>query len=1136
MSTIQLKSGELTVTRDGQAMKLSVGDAVLFNDEVVNTGSSDAVVEIPALVGGQTPAVLTLQPEASARIVQKVDVATGIEQAEVVPTCQSGVSIENEDDELASGILNAGDGCGYVGLVGAGLLAAGVSPLAAAAVAAGVFVAVDDNNDSGGGTGGGSSGGGSGGGVPPTGPADSAGGLAGTVDGLSESVSQTPLAPVTTVLEPVADALTQAGGALNDVAANDPTGVVGVIAEVVGVSTPGGGSADQGLVGGVNSVASAVANGTEGTPLAPVGEALAPLVGSSNGSTSGLASGLGAIGTVLNNDSSPLAPVTSGLLGPVVGGEGTGAQGLPGTLNAVADGANALTATGPLAPLAPVTDALDQGLNALAGGLLTAGNTLDENSSADPTGTLDTVAELLGAPVEPKGPAAPGATNTSSGAAGTVADVGTALADTPLEPLTAATTPLANGLLTAGNAIGGFSDQDPTGVTSVLAGVLGSTGTQGSSESGLAGGVNALSDGLEAGAHDTPLGELITPVTETLGADNGAMNGVAQGLAAVGSVLSNDSSPLAPLTSGVLGPVVGGDNTGAQGLPETLHQVASGLNDLTATGPLNPLTPATDALAQGVNALADGLATAGATLDENKAADPTGTVDLLAELLGAPVEPKGATAPAATTGTTGLAGTLADVGHALEATPLAPATALTGPLADGALTAGNALAGFSEQDPTGLAALLGKTLGSNAAASSTDDGLVGGLNALATGLDKGAEGSPLADVVDPLSRTVGSDEGQTSGVALALSEIGGVLVGDSSPLAPLTSGLLGPVVGTHGNEHGGVVQTLEGVADGANALTATGPLAPLAPVTDGVAMVLDTAAGGLGTAADALAGNAGADPSGTLQLISDLLGGQATGGGAPSPTPNADGLAGALLDVGTALNKTPLSPLAAVTDALGSGLLAAGSALGDVAAQDPTGLATLLTHVLGTTDTQVSTDSGVVGVLNAIAAGLDAGTTGSPLEGLIDPVSELVGSQEGATNGVAAGVAALGTTLALDDSPLAPLTSGILSPVVGQSAGVESGLPSTLHQVALGLGDLTTDSVLAPLAPVTDALATVLDTVGGGLAQGGAAITDFSAQDPSGVAHLLGDLLGGGSGVGIASTSVDFSAFELPRLPANLPF
>ena len=29
MSTIQLKSGELTVTRDGQAMKLSVGDAVV---------------------------------------------------------------------------------------------------------------------------------------------------------------------------------------------------------------------------------------------------------------------------------------------------------------------------------------------------------------------------------------------------------------------------------------------------------------------------------------------------------------------------------------------------------------------------------------------------------------------------------------------------------------------------------------------------------------------------------------------------------------------------------------------------------------------------------------------------------------------------------------------------------------------------------------------------------------------------------------------------------------------------------------------------------------------------------------------------------------------------------------------------
>lgn len=892
MAQIVIKAGELAVSRGEEKVLLGPGEPVLFGDEILNQANQDAVVEIGSFVQGQTPSILTLQAGASAKIQRKVDEATGIEQAEIVPTCEQGVLLDNEEDELASGVLAQQQGCGVFGLVGGGLLAAGSGPLAAAAAAGGLLL-LSNSDDSTAGT----QPSPNVGSVPPS-QADQANGLAGTVDSVSEGVAQTPAAPLTQVLEPVAQALTDVGSALDGAAEQDSTGIVDLVSEVVGVAQPGSGSSDSGLVGGVNGLAAALDAGTKDTPLAPLVEPLANLVGSDSGKTTGVASALAGLGSVLTNDESALNPLTSGLLGPTVGGSGSANQGLPSTLNQVTDGLESLT----------------------------------------------------------------------------------------------------------------------------------------SSDSALA-----------------------------------------------------------------------------------------------------PLSPVTSAVSEVVNTVADGLSQVGQALDENKDADPTGVVDLLAEVFGAPVEagvtPEG---PQVDESTTGLAGVVGDVDSALDQTALEPLTALTNPVAGVLLTVGDAVAGVSEQDPTGLTSLLGNAVGTNDTSSSTDSGLVGAVNALATGLDMGTEGTPLDVLVDPLARTLGSDEGQTSGVALGLSELGGVLSEDVSPLAPLTAELLGPVVGTHDGSFNGLPGTLDGVSSGLEELSNQSALDPLSPVTDGVGALLATLSDGIEMGGDALAENAPVDPTGTLGLLAEVLGGEVV---KPEPTPQPEGqttngVAGLLDDVGTGLIQTPLATVAGLTDALASGLVQAGDALGGVAEQDPTGLATLLTNILGTTDTKASEDTGLVGGINSLATGLDEGSTGTPLEGLIDPVADLLGSQEGSTSGVAAGVGALGTTLALDSSPLSPLTSGLLAPIVGQSSGVDSGLPTTLDKVADGLTDLTSDSALQPLTPVTEGVSTVVKTVSNGCRGIGRQVSEFAQNDPSDVSSLVGDLLGGSRGRGrsIGRRDADSDLFDSSAL------
>jgi hypothetical protein len=145
---------------------------------------------------------------------------------------------------------------------------------------------------------------------------------------------------------------------------------------------------------------------------------------------------------------------------------------------------------------------------------------------------------------------------------------------------------------------------------------------------------------------------------------------------------------------------------------------------------------------------------------------------------------------------TGVAGLLDEAGTGLNETPLAPATALTDALADGVNTVADQLAGLTANDPTGLSGLMASTLGqSQPGTADSTFGLSGGLNSLTDGLSDGAAGTPLAGLVDPLSGVLAGDTSSLTGVGSALADIGASLAGDTSPLGPLTTDLLAPIVG-----------------------------------------------------------------------------------------------------------------------------------------------------------------------------------------------------------------------------------------------------------------------------------------------------------------------------------------------------
>lgn len=400
VAMVQTPNATPTVTRNGQA----VAGAELFQwgDEISNTSATPMEIRIPARGAGQGDTLLVLQPGAAARLEEIGSDVVGAASRTKVVALTEGVELYDIDDDVSSAILEQGSG-EMSGLVGAGLLAGGLGGGAAAgigAVAAGAFLLDDDNNNGGAGADGGG-----------------AGGLAGGVESVGDGLEETPLAPVAGVTDAVSDGLAQVGGAIGGISDQDPTGLTDVLAGVVGDPTSGDGSSAGGLVGAVNAISTGLDSGTENTPLAPLIDPLTETLGSDSGAVDGVAQGLADVGNTLASDGSPLAPITSDILAPIVGtsGDTSTTNGLPGTLNEVSEGLTDLTAEdAALAPLDPVTGALGDGVNALADGVETLGSAVTDASAQDPTGLLGTVGELLGGDTATSGDSGTGALPTDA--------------------------------------------------------------------------------------------------------------------------------------------------------------------------------------------------------------------------------------------------------------------------------------------------------------------------------------------------------------------------------------------------------------------------------------------------------------------------------------------------------------------------------------------------------------------------------------------------------------------------------------------------------------------------------------------------------------------------------------------------
>ena len=355
---------------------------------------------------------------------------------------------------------------------------------------------------------------------------------------------------------------------------------------------------------------------------------------------------------------------------------------------------------------------------------------------------------------------------------------------------------------------------------------------------------------------------------------------------------------------------------------------------------------------------------------------------------------------------------------------------MTGAVADGLATVSDGIASMSEQDPTGVANLLAETIGQpQEGYTNEQEGLAGTLSNLSQGLAEGAEPTPLDPVVDPLAQTLGYSEnepaqqtmiarlstaeaenkGEVDGVAQGLTTIGNVLASDESPLNPLTAGILAPVVGTSDADAGspGVPGTLQEVAEGLTDLTnPNSAFAPLAPLTSGLAFVV---AGG-------------EDPTGGQlpeQLTVGLAGGVALLG--EQATDNS-GSAG------------PGEPLVETV----------GNLLGGERAED---------------------DGGEPGEGEEPEEPGEGGTTGTPLDVILDPIADAVGGG------------------GLPETPLSPLTDALM----------ENTDPDVFAESLAGvIEDIGANT---PLAAVTEPLAEALRS--GGLPDMGGGDDGEEPEEPN---------------------------------------
>ena len=395
-----------------------------------------------------------------------------------------------------------------------------------------------------------------------------------------------------------------------------------------------------------------------------------------------------------------------------------------------------------------------------------------------------------------------------------------------MAPLTAATGALADGLTTVSDGIASFSEQDPSGLSTVLAETVGQP-QEGytNDQEGLVGVVSNLSQGLAEGAEETPLDPVVDPLAQTLGySEEDGTDGVASGLSSVGDTLAADESQLSPLTSEILAPIVGTDEEsgGSTGLSGTLDETGEGLTDLTnEDSALAPLDPATSAVSDMVvSALSSGISDGGdAIIDNSEMAGPgEELITTVGTLLGGESTPDTEEPPPEEGGTTGtpldvvldpLTGAL-DGGGETPETPLSPLTDALMDNSDPAVFAEN-VAGVIDD--------VGANTPLEAVTDPISDALSGGGDDTGGGDTGGTTGTPLDVVLDPLAEAVaggGDDTGGTTGTPL------------DAVLDPLAEAAMG------GGDTA-PVDDLLGMADGTPISTVTDPLQDaISPLTGGL--------------------------------------------------------------------------------------------------------------------------------------------------------------------------------------------------------------------------------------------------------------------------------------------------------------
>ncbi|WP_370261623.1 hypothetical protein [Limnobacter sp.] len=327
LATVSALEGRVYVVRDGAERLLTPNMALRAGDVLRSTENSLAVLSIPG-TQQQIPAFLEVANGGMAQLEFDPDlgehgqvvVKSGTDTTDGTVTLVSDLPGENQ-----AAVLEGQESQGEAfGLFGAGLVGGGALLPAAGAVGAAALIASGDDGGSGVGN------------TPPspTNPTDNLGGLAETVGNLTNN-----LGDLTEPIPVVGDAVETVGDALTDVLAGEnPNGLGGVLAitdTVVGsvgdmlepvpvlgdvVGAVGSlldatltGNNNGGLSGLLTGVGEGLSDALAGTPAEVLGEGLNTALDLGGSALSGVGDAIASVG-----QATPLAPVTN-LLADVVG-------------------------------------------------------------------------------------------------------------------------------------------------------------------------------------------------------------------------------------------------------------------------------------------------------------------------------------------------------------------------------------------------------------------------------------------------------------------------------------------------------------------------------------------------------------------------------------------------------------------------------------------------------------------------------------------------------------------------------------------------------------------------------------------------------------------------------------------------